>query len=231
MASQSSNQIGPSVSLGERLEVRVQQASFRSNVQDIIADDVIVLSLLQIGQRIYHHPPGTLMEVIVFRPEACYAFPVQVTQLLRRKDTALSLLQVQALGPPRRVQRRENFRVPVLLDVHVWPVDPDTPDHQAIGPKPVDAQRGVTVDLSGGGMQVRVPQLLPVDTRVCVALPIYKTVYILLCRICRTIPAIEKGQMGALALKFINPPPQTARQITHYVLSRQRQLMRRDHLI
>lgn len=87
--------------------------------------------------------------------------------------------------------------------------------------------QGVTVDLSGGGMQLRVAQALPINTLVYVELPVDEAVYLLKSRVCRVVPPLEKGQLQSIALEFLDPPPQVVKHIVRFTQNKQRQIIGR----
>lgn len=210
------------LNLGERLEVYIDDTLYYSDLQDISADDEIMLSPLQIGQRVYYHPPGTQMEIVFFRPDARYAFPAMLNQVVRRGKTGLTLISVKPLALPRREQRREDFRVPVLLKVRLRPTEQSLMD-VSVRP-PFLAQNGITVDLSCGGVQVRAEHLAELETQLYIDLVIDGEYFTLLACVKRVIPPIQTGQMGAMAMAFIDPPKHAATHIRRFLLARQRQM-------
>lgn len=67
-------------------------------------------------------------------------------------------LAVEVVGQSQGVQRRDNVRLPVSLGLTVWEIVDDDEDE----PPPMI---GSVFDLSGGGMQARIPRRLEVGDR------------------------------------------------------------------
>lgn len=67
-------------------------------------------------------------------------------------------LILELTGQPQGIQRRDNVRLPVSLGLTVWEIVDDDEDE----PPPVI---GSVYDLSGGGMQARIPRRLHIGDR------------------------------------------------------------------
>jgi c-di-GMP-binding flagellar brake protein YcgR len=79
-------------------------------------------------------------------------------RVLGEGNLRVPALVVELLGGSQGVQRRDNVRLPVSLGLSIWEiVDPDEEE-----PPPMI---GSVYDLSGGGMQARIPRRLHIGDR------------------------------------------------------------------
>jgi len=99
--------------------------------------------------------PGEEIQVRFVRENGVYLF---TSRVLARKHETVPLYLIAYPAEVQRIQQRRFVRLPILLDVLYAPV-PEKPDEQPVWVK------GRTADLSGGGMRLRVPEPLPVGTR------------------------------------------------------------------
>lgn len=208
------------VELGDRLQVQVENEQFHSNVQDVESAGHLIISPLQIGEGIHYFPPGTVMDLAYFRPDALYSFSAQLTDIVKRPDTGLTLLRVRALTSAHRHQRRESFRLPVLLEVRLWM------EQEIEGERVPISQKGTTLDLSSGGMRLQVEQPPAQGDTVHVDLPLGDQVLTLIARVCRINEPQERSRYYSLGLEFVNPPMDATKKITRFLLSRQAAMRR-----
>lgn len=120
-----------------------------SRVEDE-ASNRLTLSAPSDGKTAYLFAPGTVIEIgwLTPRGRAWVAGLVAETA-----DSPVPSLVIHLLGQPTLVRRRKHVRVAAALDVTV-----------RAGGRDGDAARGTTTDLSGGGLQARVPlRLVPDD--------------------------------------------------------------------
>ncbi len=121
--------------------------------------DLIVGEPQSEGTTIFVTPRETV-SIELWRSDGLYRY---TTRVQRRQLVPPSLV----LDWPRdgeRIQRRQHVRVSVDLSVGLT-LDPPVPDLP-------ESLEGVTFDLSAGGMRVKLPVMLPVDTTLAVRFPL-----------------------------------------------------------
>jgi c-di-GMP-binding flagellar brake protein YcgR len=132
--------------------------SLRSRVDDLVGDKVHIAWPTERGIRAPIRKDQTLTISFV-RDDAVYAFTGIVEHMWRAPLAQLSLL---VIGPPRRIQRRQFFRVKSLLPVEFYGEYPSFDD--------VDADRKIiaiethTYEISGSGLAIRNGTSIPAGT-------------------------------------------------------------------
>lgn len=98
--------------------------------------------------------PGEEVQVRFTHESGVYMF---TSRVLARKQETVPLYRIGYPTEVKRIQQRRFVRLPIMLDVIYAPV-PEKPAQQPVWVK------GRTADLSGGGLRLRVRELLPVGT-------------------------------------------------------------------
>ncbi|GAW92937.1 flagellar brake protein, partial [Calderihabitans maritimus] len=93
---------------------------------------------------------GERVNVNVFSPSAQYCFTTEVIGRKKEKNIPMYLLKIPEEFT--RIQRRDYVRIKLTLEVFFEPVNTEELDN--LDMKAELSRRGVTLDISGGGMQL-----------------------------------------------------------------------------
>jgi len=131
----------------ERVELRLPQSDeagvFRLRVQEI-SPQGIYLDRPVIDRRHFNAVPGDPVDIEYKRPDAIYRFTSKLVEFARTREIPAMLIEHP--HEVRRTQRREHFRIDVLLTMHFRLHNPDESAEEM-------PRAGWVLNLSAGGMQ------------------------------------------------------------------------------
>jgi len=117
------------------------EAGLTSRVEDV-SPTRILIAMPSDGTSVYDLPVGTALEIQWIARRGLGRVSGIVAG---RQIASVPVLQIDLHEEPEVLQRRDDVRVDVNVDVLVWPDDEDSPPTAA-----------TSLDLSGGGMRLRV---------------------------------------------------------------------------
>lgn len=164
-------------------------------------------------------PPGEILEVHYAADGVHFEYNCRIVE--RFPGTIPTILLSDPEGPVRRVQRRSFFRLGATFPVGIEPqaAIPGTPI-------PGPAGRGVSVNLSGGGMLLESPELYPdgsvLDLRL--EIPDGRVPAVIRSEVLRDAGRATPGARGTwfLAIEFLSVPEDVQERITRYIYWLQR---------
>ncbi|HET9888088.1 MAG TPA: PilZ domain-containing protein [bacterium] len=169
-------------------------------------------------------PPGESLDVHFSASSAHYEY--RCTILERYPGTIPTILISLPEGEVRRVQRRSFFRIGASFPVAI---DPSAPIPGT--PPPGPPGRGLSVNLSGGGMLVESPELYPDGSLLDVLLeiPDGRVPALVRAEVLRDAGRATPGARGTwfLALEFLSASDGVQERISRYIYRLQRSV--RDH--
>jgi c-di-GMP-binding flagellar brake protein YcgR len=139
----------PSVSsasflIGQRLEVRADEAWLPTRLEDSTqADTLVVAWPMDRERRLLPLKVGDTLELAGSAQDALYSATVRVTRTVQEK---VPLLQVQLIGEWQRIQRREAVRMPVAIRPRLAT--------RVVGDEEQPLRVGIT-NISAAGVQLR----------------------------------------------------------------------------
>lgn len=125
--------------IGQRIQLKSATSEdewYPSRVEDLTEATVVVGAPLK-GGAVVLFPVGGALDCQYAKDDAFYSFH---TTVLERRRHPLPVLVLRRPDAVRRLQRRQMYRLPVVLPVVYKPVGSE------------EAHKGNTVDLSGGGL-------------------------------------------------------------------------------
>lgn len=139
--------------LNKKLEILVDEKYFNSNVQDVTKDYIAISIPTNAGEYL-PLSKGAMIEVIYYEEENIYKFE---STIIGRKFENIPILLLAKPKEIKKIQRRKYVRVPLIQTAKYinFKNDPKT------NLSKIDAKKylkAVLVDLSGGGMRVKVSE-------------------------------------------------------------------------
>jgi len=189
-----------------------QGRKFRSIVQEVWEDSFAILALSAEETTLM---TGSKVEVECYREDARYVFSVKIIEYM---ETLPPLYRLSYPEDYKRIQLRAHVRAKAALDFRyaIWPEE-DWPQRP-----PMPQKRGVTVDISGGGLQMMLKEPVEVDDLLYIELFLpcgNKRMPLRVAgRVRRVIPRdIDGERMYEVGLAFKNITPRQEDQIVAFV--------------
>lgn len=209
--------VNETLMLGERIELRIEKNDYRSNVQDII-DESTFLVMHPLDQRSIpmHLDMDDVLGVIFFRPNGQFLFRARVQGRARIDGVPMVRLRAET-GEPEKFQRRNGFRLDIATQVTMRPLSV-TGDLKEV-------YRIQSLDISDGGMQVLVDQMVPLGTVFEISFRLDEDdleLVELRASVRRVIsPEDVEDKRWKLGLEYLNCTDATRRRISRYILREQ----------
>lgn len=139
------------------LEVKegVYKGNFKSRIEDLGPGKVVITTPLKKGEYVPLRV-GTRVTILIYEDAAICAFDCQITS---RKKGNIPLLVLALPQKYRRIQRRDFFRLKIKLPLQYRLLPLEGEEGEAF-------REGEMVDISGGGLQLRIleEEKLPVSS-------------------------------------------------------------------
>lgn len=210
-----------SVQVNEILQIKAMDdpnaLPCHTRVEDIAGGCIVIAWPLDRGSQIPVQLEQQLMLSFV-REEAAYVFAAVVQE---KGQAPVPYLKIRPLGHPRKIQRREFFRVKVAIDVEIAGVI----SHPAQG-EMVLYFKSHTYDLSGGGMAIRLEKNIPVGSMLEVKLFLFDGLAPLkiIARVVNSVPVQSVGgrTLSRIGMSFPGITETERRRIMRYLFQMQR---------
>jgi len=153
--------------LNKKLEILVDEKYFNSNVQNV-TEDYIEISIPTNSGVYVPLSKGAVMDVIYYEDENLYKFQSSV---IGRRFENIPILVISKPTEIKKIQRRKYVRVP-LISISKYK---NLKNELKTNLKTIDDSeylKAVLVDLSGGGMKIRVSEEIKVNDFLSVSLTI-----------------------------------------------------------
>lgn len=202
--------------VGLKMQIRPaysDQDWYTTKVEDL-TDTMVTIGAPLKGGEVVPISVGTTVDCQFPRDDAFYVFQAEVIQ---RRFQPLPLLVLRRPDSVQRFQRRQMFRLPAVLPVQ----------YAVAGA----AQKGSTVDISGGGFCLSAPQPLEVGTELEAQLS-FPDGYVLKAK-GRVVKATqvdgERGEKRYLhGIEFLGLPGSLQERIVAFIFAEQRERRRRE---
>lgn len=142
--------------VGKRVYIIKEKSVYITNIQDIKEENAVMLAVpISRGVPVYI-ADGTNIEVGFWETNGIYSYKAVMSQSVW--INALRMYLVEPCSRLVRLQRRENYRLPVSCKVEVEILDGDNDE-------PVEKLSTYSLNISLGGICVKLPRLLAKGTR------------------------------------------------------------------
>ncbi|MGV8983651.1 flagellar brake protein [Clostridium sp.] len=144
--------------INKKLEILVDEKYYNTNIQDLTEDYIAISIPMNVGQYV-PLSKGTIMDVIYYEEDNLYKFKASV---IGRKFEKIPILLISKPKEIIKIQRRKYVRVPLLKAAKYK----NLKNQPKTNPSTIEKSeylKAVLVDLSGGGMKVRVSEEIKTD--------------------------------------------------------------------
>ena len=139
--------------LNKKLEILINEKYFNSNIQDI-TEDYIAISIPSSAGEYVPLSKGSIIDVLYYAEENLYKFK---SIIIGRKFENIPILLIAKPEQVKRIQRRRYVRVPLVKTAKYI----NLKNEPKVNLSTIDDSKylkAVLVDLSGGGMRVKVSE-------------------------------------------------------------------------
>lgn len=206
--------------LNKKLEILFDEKYFKSNIQDITENDISINIPSNSGKYL-PLSKGDIIDVIYYEEENLYKFKSAV---IGRKFENIPILIIEKPNEIKKIQRRKYVRVPLIRTVKYknLKMEPRT------NPGTLDESeytQAILVDLSGGGMRIKVSEEIKINDFILVSLTVNKENIIIVGRAKR----IEKDDDGRFVcgLSFEWLENSTRERIIKFIFQLMREQMKK----
>ncbi|MDK2985150.1 MAG: hypothetical protein PWQ96_792 [Clostridia bacterium] len=137
---------------------------YKSLIQDIFDDSFLIGVPVYKRHKLNLHK-GDIVNVTAFSGSSCFNFFSEV--LGKREENGLSLYILKKPHKYKKIERRDFVRVEVALEVK-YEIISDRKNWEKVKP----SQKAFSIDLSGGGVQLILPEDLPPHSLLVLEIPI-----------------------------------------------------------
>ena len=155
--------------VNKKLEILIDEKYFNSNIQDITEEYIGISIPINAGGYV-PLSKGTTIDVIFYEDENCYKFE---SSIIGRKFENIPILLIAKPKEIKKIQRRKYVRIPLISTVKYKNLKNEPRTNPSTVAKSEYLQ-AVLVDLSGGGMRVKVSEEIKLNDFLLVSLTINK---------------------------------------------------------
>ncbi|MGH4140937.1 flagellar brake protein [Clostridium sp.] len=207
--------------INKKLEILVDEKYYNTNIQDLTEEYIAISIPINAGQYI-PLSKGTVMDVIYYEEENLYKFKSSV---IGRKFENIPILLISKPKEIIKIQRRKYVRVPLLKAAKYK----NLKNKPKTNPRTVDKSeyfRAVLVDLSGGGMKVRVSEEIKLNDFILLDLVVNEEDVLIVGQAKRIQKDDEGRFVCGLSFEFLDSP--TRERIIKYTFQLMREQMKKN---
>ena len=206
--------------VNKKLEILVDERYFNSNIQDVTEDYIAISVPMSTGQYI-PLPNGTIIDVIYYEDENLYKFQSSV---IGRKFENIPIILIANPKDVKKIQRRKYVRIPLITTVKYKNIK-NQPKTSPTSINSSEYLKAILVDLSGGGMKVKVSEKVNNNDFLLISLTINKEDIFIVGQLMR-ITKEDDGKFSC-ALSFESLDDFTREKIIKYIFQLMREQMKK----
>lgn len=204
-----------------KLELFIDEKYFNCNIQDVTEEYIATNIPISTGQYI-PLSRGTSVEVIYYEEENIYKFKSSV---IGRKFENIPILLLSKPTEIEKIQRRKYFRIPLLSSIKYK----NLKNEPKTNPKTIEDSEytnAVLVDLSGGGMKIKVAEQVKQNDFLLVSLTINNENLLVVGQTMRIVKDDEGRFVCGLSFEFLENS--TREVIIKFIFQLMREQMKKN---
>ena len=156
--------------INSKLEVSWNDGYYKSNIEDVNKQLISISIPIKEGQYIPLRI-GEMIEVIYYFENDIYKF---YTKVVNRKIDGIPVIEIEYPDKVFKIQRRKFVRVPIVCNVVYSKIGAKQENGNIVklSPDKVKDFKGIMVDLSGGGMRIKLKEKLNLGDIISVDMPL-----------------------------------------------------------
>ncbi|MBW9151925.1 flagellar brake protein [Clostridium estertheticum] len=206
--------------LNKKLEILVDEKYFNSNVQDV-TEDYIAISIPTNSGEYLPLSNGSIIDVIYYEEENIYKFS---STIIGRKFENIPILLLAKPEEIKKIQRRRYVRVPLIKTAKYI----NLKNEPKVNLSTIDDSKylkAVLVDLSGGGMRVKVSEEIKDNDFLLVALSVNEEEVLIVGQAKRIMKDDDSRFICGLSFEFLDNA--TQEQLIRYIFQLMRNQMKK----
>ncbi|MCT4618633.1 MAG: PilZ domain-containing protein [Marinisporobacter sp.] len=215
-------EIGMKISIDLENSKIIENKQLVSQVMDIIDNYSMFIAMPIYKNVVTPIPVGETIQITYSKKSlGVYAFKAKV--IGRKKTSDISYMKVERIGDVFKVQRREFFRLDVVLNAKIRTIELDDNEKVTLA---------LTKDISGGGLRVISKEPLKVGSMIEVSIESEKETFVLKGKILRCMPYKDEGSRYDfdIGISLDEVPEKIREKIISFIFDYQRK-MRKKGLI
>lgn len=153
--------------INKKLEILIDEKYFKSNIQDITEEYIAISIPINSGEYL-PLSKGTIIDVIYYEEDNLYKFQSAV---IGRKFENIPILLISNPVEIKKIQRRKYVRVPTIGSVKYINLK-NEPRTSPSAIQDSEYMQAILLDLSGGGMKVKISEEIKLSNFLLVCLTI-----------------------------------------------------------
>lgn len=211
-------------SIGDRIEIEnstimKNDVKLISQVLDIIDEKHMSIAMPIVNSVVVPIPTGEIVQ-IKYAKKSIGVFAFSARVLARKHSEHLSYMKMERLSDVKKVQRRDYFRLDIVLDVKMKLVETN-----GVGDN--NSFSALTKDISGGGLRLISKTKLSANDLVDIALKTDDGTIQARGRIIRCVPYESSGSDYEIAIIFDAIDEQARTQIISFIFKYQRKMKKK----
>lgn len=210
--------------INSKLEISWNDGYYKSNIEDS-SEDIISISIpIKEGQYIPLRV-GEMIEVIYYYENDIYKF---YSKVVNRKIDVIPIIQIAYPEEVFKIQRRKFVRVPIICSVVYSKIGntKENPKELKLSKDRVKELKGIMVDLSGGGMRVKLKENLSLGDLLSVSMPVSDSALNFKGKIVR-LEYDDINKLYLCGISFIDLEEKTREKLIKFIFQIMRDQMRK----
>ncbi|WP_298837182.1 flagellar brake protein [Clostridium sp.] len=206
--------------LNKKLEILINEKYFNSNIQDI-TEDYIAISIPSSAGEYVPLSKGSIIDVLYYAEENLYKFK---SIIIGRKFENIPILLIAKPEQVKRIQRRRYVRVPLVKTAKYI----NLKNEPKVNLSTIDDSKylkAVLVDLSGGGMRVKVSEKISPNDFLFISLTVNDEEVLIVGQTKRIMKDDEGRFICGLSFEFLDNG--TREQLIKYIFQLMRNQMKK----
>jgi c-di-GMP-binding flagellar brake protein YcgR len=181
-----------------KLEILVDERYFNCNIQDITEEYIAINIPMSAGEYL-PLSKGTMIEAIYYEEENIYKF---ASSVMGRRFENIPIILLSKPKEVQKIQRRKYFRMPLISGIKYK----NLKDKPKTNPSTVEDReyaKALLVDLSGGGMKVKVSEQIRLNDFLLVSLTVNGENILIIGQAMRVVKDDEGRYTCGLSFEFL----------------------------
>ncbi len=207
---------GLKFTINSKVEISWNDSYYKSNIEDVTTDETIAISIpIRDGQYVPLRK-GEQVEVLYYYDKDIYKF---YTAVVDRKVDGIPVILLAYPKEVFKVQRRRFVRIPIVCIIEYAKLE-ESLKYKAL--------KAVMVDLSGGGMRVKLSEQVNLGDKLKAAIPIGAD----LLEVNGEVVRIEKDaddKRNICGISFVDLEDRVREKIIRHIFQKMREQMRKGY--
>lgn len=212
------------LNINQTLEIIENEITYKSTIQDI-KEDYILIGMPISGSRYLMIHIGSIMEYYLTNDKEVFKCRSVVLGRTKEKNVQLAVLSIPEVI--EKVQRREYFRLPIVMDVKYF-ILPEDKVYMQLKDVPIgyfkNLEKTITVDISGGGIKIISKKAAKHNNYILLSINVPDEINVI-CKVVRC-DYDETDKNYKLALKYENIDEKLRDKIIKFIFNKLREQSR-----